>query len=88
MARIQRGARGHLGAAGQGASCIRPRYNGDRGHGDGSLERDPDVLLLKNCPRCRGDLLVRTFEGEQAATCLQCGFTRILSDARAPTQSR
>ena len=43
------------------------------------------MLLLKDCARCRGDLLVVTFDGEQTATCLQCGYTRVMTDGRGAT---
>lgn len=40
------------------------------------------MILLKDCARCGGDLLVVTFEGEQTATCFQCGYVRILAGGR------
>ena len=32
------------------------------------------MLLLRACPRCRGDLIVGDEEDESALTCLQCGY--------------
>jgi len=31
------------------------------------------MVLLKACPRCRGDLLVEELLGEVELVCLQCG---------------
>jgi len=41
------------------------------------------MLLLKGCPRCRGDLLLIRYDDEHTLSCLQCGFTRALAPARA-----
>jgi hypothetical protein len=40
------------------------------------------MLLLKGCPRCRGDLIVERAEFERVATCLQCGYTAELATIR------
>lgn len=31
------------------------------------------MILLKACPRCRGDMLVEEMLGEVELVCLQCG---------------
>ncbi len=31
------------------------------------------MLWLKSCPRCRGDLLRTSHDGEHVLSCLQCG---------------
>lgn len=40
------------------------------------------MLLLKACPRCRGDLVVEKEEFAQMATCLQCGYSSDLRTLR------
>jgi biotin synthase-related radical SAM superfamily protein len=36
------------------------------------------MLVLKGCPRCKGDLLLVTYMDGRSANCLQCGFSREL----------
>lgn len=40
------------------------------------------MLLLKGCPRCRGDLLLIRFYDERTLSCLQCGYARALAAPR------
>jgi len=42
------------------------------------------MLLLKGCPRCRGDLLLIRYCDEHTLSCLQCGYARALPPARTP----
>jgi len=32
------------------------------------------MILLKACPRCRGDLVIERLPGETEFVCLQCGY--------------
>ena len=32
------------------------------------------MILLKSCPRCRGDLVTERLPGETELVCLQCGY--------------
>jgi hypothetical protein len=41
------------------------------------------MLLLKGCPRCRGDLMLIRYRGEHTLNCLQCGYAGALAPARA-----
>ena len=40
------------------------------------------MLLLKACPRCRGDLVVEKEEFTQMVSCLQCGYSSDLRTLR------
>jgi ribosomal protein L37E len=42
------------------------------------------MLVLKGCPRCRGDLLLTRFYDEHTLSCLQCGFVRSLRSRPSP----
>jgi ribosomal protein S27AE len=40
------------------------------------------MILLKSCPRCRGDLVREHLPGEAELVCLQCGYR---TDVRSQT---
>ena len=42
------------------------------------------MLMLKACPRCRGDLGVVRDIGESYLSCLQCGYTGPSIDVEPP----
>ena len=44
------------------------------------------MIYFKSCPRCRGDLLIEDWAGEEEAVCLQCGcrVSRPPVDDRTP----
>ena len=43
------------------------------------------MILLKSCPRCRGDLVTERLPGETEFVCLQCGYrTEVKSQTRLP----
>lgn len=43
------------------------------------------ILWLKACPKCKGDIKVEFFTGGADYSCLQCGFLRVELD-RKPWQ--
>ena len=38
-------------------------------------------IYLKGCPRCRGDLIVKSDQYGDYISCLQCGYTADIGDA-------
>jgi hypothetical protein len=42
------------------------------------------MLVLKGCPRCRGDLLLTRFYDDHTLSCLQCGYLRNLQQRPSP----
>ncbi|MGE0229123.1 MAG: hypothetical protein AB7U23_11510 [Dehalococcoidia bacterium] len=46
-------------------------------------ERRTDVLLIKACPRCQGDVTpIVDFEGDLQLSCVQCGFSKYVPRAQ------
>ncbi|HEV8574223.1 MAG TPA: hypothetical protein VGR43_05885 [Dehalococcoidia bacterium] len=37
-----------------------------------------NVIHLKECPRCNGDMMVEEYLGDSDLVCLQCGYRRPL----------
>ena len=45
------------------------------------------MIQLKACKRCRGDMLVEDYLGDQDLVCIKCGF-RAPANPRTPVLAR
>lgn len=46
------------------------------------------MILLKSCPRCRGDLADEEWLGHVDLTCIQCGYRRAIAPGERATFSK
>ncbi len=46
------------------------------------------MLLLKTCPRCHGDLQLRSDMAGKYLSCIQCGYTRDYPSRPAMTEEK
>jgi uncharacterized protein (DUF983 family) len=43
-----------------------------------------NVIHLKSCPRCRGDMMLEQYLGDSEFVCLQCGHRSALQPQAKP----
>ncbi len=43
------------------------------------------MILLKSCPRCRGDLADEEWLGQVDLTCIRCGYRRAITPGQRAT---
>jgi len=49
-----------------------------------NVRLDQEMMFLKACPRCRGDLVLEEDMYGRYIACLQCGFIRDITDNYEP----
>jgi len=41
-----------------------------------------NVIQLKSCPRCNGDMMLEEYLGDRDLVCLQCGYRTAMAQTR------